>query len=145
MIHLTLLAITTHSNSAETEFLRTTAVGPDFRAKDRGVNKIILLKVAVTTRSIRSIKLRFREARLMAIALSLNMIAILTRHSRTLLLCGARDQPAELFLRAEFANAAGQDNILPNIQSALDRAREIGANFNGMGPEIAQEMMGMKI
>jgi hypothetical protein len=34
---------------------------------------------------------------------------------------------------------------LPNIQTALDRAQEIGATFNGVGPEIAHDMLRMKI
>jgi len=69
----------------------------------------------------------------------------LRRTGRTLLFCGARDQPAELLARAEFMEQVGRDNILPDIQSALQRARDIGASFNGVGPEIAQEMFEMKI
>ena len=69
----------------------------------------------------------------------------LRRTGRTLLLCGARDQPAELLTRAEFVEEVGRNNILPNVQAALDRAREIGASFSGVGPEIAQDMLGMKI
>jgi SulP family sulfate permease len=69
----------------------------------------------------------------------------LRRTGRRLLLCGARDQPAELLARAEFVNEVGQENILPNVQAALDRTREIGADFSGVGPEIAHEMLNMKI
>lgn len=69
----------------------------------------------------------------------------LRRTGRTLLLCGARDQPAELLARADFVNEVGRENILPNVQTALDRAREIGASFSGVGPEIAHEMLGMRI
>lgn len=45
---------------------------------------------------------------------------------RTLLLCGARDQPAELISGTEFVEDIGRENILPNVQAAIDRAREIG-------------------
>jgi sulfate permease, SulP family len=69
----------------------------------------------------------------------------LRRTGRTLLLCGARDQPAELLARADFVEEVGPENILPHIQAALDRAREISASFSGVGPEIARDMLGMKI
>jgi SulP family sulfate permease len=61
------------------------------------------------------------------------------------LLCGARDQPAELLGRADFVDEVGRENILPNVQTALDHAREIGASFSGVGPEIAHDMLSMKI
>ena len=44
---------------------------------------------------------------------------------RTLLLCGAREQPAHLMERAEFHEHLGSENILPNVQAALTRARAI--------------------
>lgn len=44
---------------------------------------------------------------------------------RTLLLCGARQQPAELMARAEFHAHVGRENILPNVHDALERARAI--------------------
>ncbi|HKO18719.1 MAG TPA: sulfate permease [Acidobacteriaceae bacterium] len=69
----------------------------------------------------------------------------LRRTGRTLLLCGARDQPAELLSRADFVDEVGRENILPNVQAALDRAREIGAAFNGVGPELAYDLLRMKI
>lgn len=69
----------------------------------------------------------------------------LRRAGRTLLLCGARDQPAELLTRADFVDEVGRENILPNVQTALDRAREIGASFSGVGPEFAHDMLSMKI
>jgi SulP family sulfate permease len=69
----------------------------------------------------------------------------LRKTGRTLLLCGARDQPAELLARADFVDELGRQNILPNVQVALDRAQEIGASFSGVGPEIAHDMLSMKI
>jgi SulP family sulfate permease len=69
----------------------------------------------------------------------------LRKSGRTLLLCGARDQPAELLARTDFVDEVGRENILPNIQTALDRAHEIGAAFNGVGSEIAHDMLSVKI
>ncbi len=59
---------------------------------------------------------------------------------RTLLLCGARDQPAKFIERADFVEEVGRENILPHVQAALARARAIGSDFNGLGAEIAYEM-----
>lgn len=64
---------------------------------------------------------------------------------RTLLLCGARDQPAELMAGTEFVEQVGRQNILPNVQEALERAREISGSFSGVGMEIADDMQSMKI
>jgi SulP family sulfate permease len=44
---------------------------------------------------------------------------------RTLLLCGALPQPANLMAQAKFHRHLGARNILPNVQAALDRAHEI--------------------
>ncbi|HET7226722.1 MAG TPA: SulP family inorganic anion transporter [Candidatus Eisenbacteria bacterium] len=44
---------------------------------------------------------------------------------RTLILCGARQQPAQLMARAEFDQHVGHENICPNIQAALARASEL--------------------
>jgi SulP family sulfate permease len=42
---------------------------------------------------------------------------------RTLLLCGAPSQPAAQMARAEFHRHVGAENILPNVDAALARAR----------------------
>jgi len=47
---------------------------------------------------------------------------------RTLLLCGAREQPAQLMQQAEFADHVEARNICPHIEAALERAREVHAN-----------------
>ena len=48
------------------------------------------------------------------------------QHSgRTLLLCGAQPQPARMMDRAEFHRHVGEENILPNVDAALRRARQI--------------------
>jgi sulfate permease, SulP family len=49
----------------------------------------------------------------------------LTTSGRTLLLCGAREQPAHLMERAEFHQHVGDANILLNVQDALRRAEQI--------------------
>ena len=44
---------------------------------------------------------------------------------RTLLLCGAREQPAQLMHQAEFEEVVGRENICANVQEALARAEEV--------------------
>jgi sulfate permease, SulP family len=44
---------------------------------------------------------------------------------RTLILCGAREQPAQLIHQAEFAEVIGEENICDNVQEALSRAEEV--------------------
>ena len=51
----------------------------------------------------------------------------LRQSGRTLLLCGAREQPAALMEAAEFHRHVGDENICPNVESALARAKELGS------------------
>jgi SulP family sulfate permease len=44
---------------------------------------------------------------------------------RTLILCGAREQPSKLIHQAEFEDVVGADNICENVQEALRRAEEV--------------------
>jgi SulP family sulfate permease len=44
---------------------------------------------------------------------------------RILILCGARQQPAQLIHHAEFAEVIGKENICDNVQEALRRAEEV--------------------
>lgn len=44
---------------------------------------------------------------------------------RTLLLCGAREQPARFLAHADFVQRLGAENIVPHVRAALDRARQI--------------------
>ncbi len=46
-------------------------------------------------------------------------------HKRTLILCGAREQPAKLLDQAEFQDVIGAENICENVQEALRRAEEV--------------------
>jgi SulP family sulfate permease len=44
---------------------------------------------------------------------------------RTLILCGAMEQPSKLLSGTRFLDRLGRENIMPNIQAALDRAKEV--------------------
>jgi len=59
---------------------------------------------------------------------------------RTLLLCGARDQPARLLLQSDLTEQIGEENILQNVDEALDRAHKVFIDFGGVGAEIARDM-----
>jgi sulfate permease, SulP family len=59
---------------------------------------------------------------------------------RILLLCGARDQPAKLIEGSALSDELGRENILPNVDAALERARLLNASFDGLGSDLADEM-----
>jgi sulfate permease, SulP family len=44
---------------------------------------------------------------------------------RTLILCGAREQPAQAMHQAEFEDVVGRENICANVQEALQRAEAV--------------------
>jgi SulP family sulfate permease len=44
---------------------------------------------------------------------------------RTLLLCGARSQPEQLLRQSSFLHHLGEENMLPHVEAALSRAREV--------------------
>src|SRR5271168_568735 len=44
---------------------------------------------------------------------------------RTLILCGAREQPAQLIRKSEFEDVIGRENICDNVQEALRRAEDV--------------------
>ena len=50
---------------------------------------------------------------------------------RSLLLCGARHQPADLISRADFHRHIGDANICANVTDALRRARDLHASAHG--------------
>jgi SulP family sulfate permease len=64
----------------------------------------------------------------------------LHKSGKTLLLCGARDQPARLLAGSEFIDHVGRENILPHVEAALARAREINGDFQGVGHDMATEL-----
>jgi SulP family sulfate permease len=45
--------------------------------------------------------------------------------ARTLILCGARQQPAKLIQQAEFEEVVGRENICEHVQAALRRAEDV--------------------
>jgi SulP family sulfate permease len=46
---------------------------------------------------------------------------------RALILCGAMEQPSKLLSGARFLERVGEENMMPNVQAALDRAGELYA------------------
>jgi len=50
---------------------------------------------------------------------------------RTLILCGAMLQPSKLLNGSRFLDRVGRENIMPNVQAALDRAKEVHAEQIG--------------
>jgi len=69
----------------------------------------------------------------------------LKRSGRTLILCGAREQPSALLHQAAFVQHVGADNIVPNVESALARARQIGEAFSGVAAEVAPDLAALPI
>ena len=53
---------------------------------------------------------------------------------RTLILCGAREQPAQLIHQAEFEDVVGRENICANVDEALRRAEDV---FEKIKPQAA--------
>lgn len=45
----------------------------------------------------------------------------LHRSGRTLILCGAREQPELMMKKAEFEEHVGAENLCPNVEEALAR------------------------
>jgi SulP family sulfate permease len=66
----------------------------------------------------------------------------LTKAGKKLLLCGPREQPSQLLASSDFLKHLGANNMLPDVRAALDRARELRGDFEGIGPELAHEMQG---
>jgi SulP family sulfate permease len=53
---------------------------------------------------------------------------------RALILCGAMPQPSKLLRHPRFVEHVGQENIMPNVKAALDRARQVYEA--GLNPEL---------
>jgi sulfate permease, SulP family len=64
----------------------------------------------------------------------------LHKAGKTLLLCGARNQPSHLISGSSFLEHVGPENVLPHVQAALARAKEIQGDFGGLGREVASDM-----
>ncbi len=59
---------------------------------------------------------------------------------RHMILCGARQQPAELLRQAAFVGHVGERNLVPNVDAALARAAEIEAGFSGLAEDAARDL-----
>jgi len=57
---------------------------------------------------------------------------------RTLILCGAREQPAQLIHQAQFAEVIGEENICDNVQEALRRAEEVYEGLEARSATVAR-------
>ena len=64
---------------------------------------------------------------------------------KTLLLCGARDQPAKMLDQGDFIAHIGEANVLPHVEAALARAKEIHEDFDGVGEDAAQAHAHMSV
>jgi SulP family sulfate permease len=53
---------------------------------------------------------------------------------RALILCGAMEQPSKLLSQSRFVEHLGRENIMPNVQAALDRAKEV---YSSKAPALA--------
>jgi len=51
---------------------------------------------------------------------------------RTLILCGAREQPAQLIHQADFEEVVGRENICANVEEALRRAEDVFEHIKPM-------------
>ena len=58
----------------------------------------------------------------------------LVQSGRTLLLCGARRQPAEFLAQSDIVAHIGPENVLPHVQAAIERAKQIAAQW---GEQVA--------
>ena len=57
---------------------------------------------------------------------------------RALVLCGAMEQPSKLLHASRFLDCIGRENIMPNVQAALDRARAIYAEMQAVSSDLDQ-------
>jgi SulP family sulfate permease len=64
----------------------------------------------------------------------------LKQSGRSMIVCGAREQPTRLLEQAEFLRNVGFENFVPNIHAALKRADEVHSRFVGMGEEVARDL-----
>ena len=60
-------------------------------------------------------------------------------NKRTLILCGAREQPAKLLHQAEFEDVIGAENICENVQEALCRAEEVFERLEAKSAAAARQ------
>jgi sulfate permease, SulP family len=74
-----------------------------------------------------------------------NLADQLHESGRSLLLCGAREQPAQLMRQADFERRVGAENICPSITEALERAAEVFEKQHAMPkPRPEKEHLAIK-
>lgn len=61
---------------------------------------------------------------------------------RTLLLCGARSQPEKFLRQSHFLEYLGEENMLPHVEAALSRAREVHEGRVPSNPDQQVTMAG---
>jgi SulP family sulfate permease len=66
------------------------------------------------------------------------LAAKLRANKRTLIVCGAREQPAKLIHQAEFADLIGPENICDNVQQALRRAEEVYEKISAKSAKVGK-------
>lgn len=64
----------------------------------------------------------------------------LRKTGRSLILCGACDQPRRIMHQADFVAHIGEKNLAANVQEALQRAAEIQGAFSGLAEEVAGDL-----
>jgi sulfate permease, SulP family len=64
---------------------------------------------------------------------------------RSLLLCGAREQPAQLMKQAEFERHVGAENICSSIHDALERAAAVYKQYHSETKSALGEPLAVKI
>jgi SulP family sulfate permease len=63
-----------------------------------------------------------------------NLADVVHNSGRTLLLCGGRQQPAEIMRNAEFEQRVGAENICASVAEALQQARKLWSLRAERGP-----------
>jgi sulfate permease, SulP family len=64
---------------------------------------------------------------------------------RSLLLCGAREQPSKLMMQAEFERHVGAENICPSISDAIERAADVYQRYySGAKDGVPDALVGTK-
>jgi SulP family sulfate permease len=66
-----------------------------------------------------------------------NFADVVHQSGQGLLLCGARQQPAETMRAADFAEHVGTENICPHVQNALERAKKLWTLWTDEGAETS--------
>jgi SulP family sulfate permease len=59
---------------------------------------------------------------------------------RSLVVCGARRQPAKLVRHSELPHLIGMENIVPHFDAALGRVAAVYEGFDGVGQHLAEDL-----